>query len=180
MNTFSKPAQGMSVIGALLILAVFCFGCRNAQTKNNNFPTPKAEKSKDEKKWIPSGYSGIEIGMSTRDDVIKKFGNPVWEGEEELEGEEEDVQKALAERSGKRILLEYKNVGDMQGKTSVLIGKKDKIVQAIVLYPTMPFAKEALTSKYGNDFVELNSNEPTCSAVESPVQKVSTKKNESS
>ena len=90
------------------------------------------------------------------------------------------MQKALAAHLGKRILLEYKNVGEIDGKTSVLIGEKDKIVQAIVLYPITSFTKEAVTSKYGTDFVALNSDEPTCSAIESPSQKVSTKKNESS
>lgn len=98
----------------LLVIGICCFGCRNAQTKDNSFPTPEAKRSNDARRWIPGDYAGIEIGKSTRSDVIKKFGKPFWESEETLEGEEADVQKALAANSGKRVLLEYRNINQTE------------------------------------------------------------------
>jgi hypothetical protein len=130
----SRFSKNICTVAVIFAVSVFYFGCRNVQTQNNNFPTLKLQKSSGDRKWIPTGYAGIEIGKSTRNDVINKFGKPVWEGEEELEGEEEDVQEAIASHSGKRILLEYKDVGELEGRTSIFIGEQNKIVQAIALY----------------------------------------------
>lgn len=163
--------------GMLLIIFVFCFACQNAQTKNYNLPTTEGKIQNAAKKWIPGNYAGIEIGKSKKDDLDTKFGKPIWEGDEPLEGEEEDIQQALARNSGKRILLEYKNVGEMTGKTTVLIGEKNKIVQAIVLYPEISLTKEEFISKYSDDYVEKFSNESICAAIEKSPTEISTRKN---
>lgn len=143
----------------------------NNSAKNSSLPVTEQAKTNAARKWMPSSFSGIEIGKSTRDDLIKKFGKPVWEGDEELEGEEEEVQKALERHSGKRMLLEFKDAGGIIGKTSVMIGEKDKIVQAIDVYPATPFTKEEIISKYGGEFVEKYANDSICSAIEKPVHK---------
>lgn len=155
------------------IFFLFCSGCQNAETKINAFstptatPTPESRKSNENAiKWIPTGYAGIEIGKSTGEDVIKKFGTPIWEGEEELEGEEEDVQKEIKNNGGKRTLMEFKDVGGLDGQISVYIGENDKIVQEIVHYPKQSFSKDWLLEKYGKDFIELYGSETTCSALE--------------
>lgn len=157
-----------------LMFLMFCSGCKNAETKVNAFPiptaspTPESSKSNNDKiKWIPGSYAGIEIGKSNREDVVKKFGKPIWEGEEELEGEEEDVQKEIEKHGGKRTLLEFKDVGGLDGQISVYIGEQDKIVQEIVHYPKQAFSKEQLLEKYGNVYIELYGSETICSALES-------------
>lgn len=177
-NLLSKLIKNTFVISLVLMFSIFCFGCRDTQTINDGFPTVDLTKQNNVGKWIPGNYKGIEIGKSTRSDLIEKFGKPVWEGEEELEGEEEDVQKEIERNSGKRLLLEFKDVGGMEGKTSILIGEKDKIVQAVVLYPTMPLKKETLISEYGDDFVEKYTNETICAAVETSRQQDSRRNND--
>lgn len=169
-------------LGIFVFITIFvgCLACRTAQTQVSApteitaSPTSEPLMVGEARKWIPGSYLGIEIGKSTRKDVIKKFGKPVWEGEEELEGEEEDIQKTIERNSGKRILLEFKNVGKMEGRTSILIGEKDKVVQAVGLYPTIPFTREAIILRYGDDFVEMYSNETFCSILEKSRPKITT------
>lgn len=164
--TNAKIALRISAAGALLSIFVFSTACHNAQTKTYTSPTPETKKQADKRQWIPGVYSGIEIGKTTKEDLIGKFGKPFYEGAEALEGEDADVEKALARHSGKRILLEFKDVGGMNGKTSVFVGEKDKIVQAIALYPAKPFTREEIIERYGDAFIEKLSNESICSAVE--------------
>jgi hypothetical protein len=126
----------------VFIVSAFCFGYRNAQTKSCSFVTPELRKSSDTRKWIPGSYEGIEIGKSTRKDAIEKFGKPVWEGEEEIDAEEEYLQKELERHGGKRFMLEYRDVKGFDGGITILYGERDKIVRAISIYQKVPLAKD--------------------------------------
>lgn len=158
-------------IAALITLFVFCFSCRsaktqiNSQTKTNSASATESQKSGESRKWIPGSYEGIEVGKSIRDDVIKKFGKTVWEGEEVIEGEKEDLQKEYKKYGGKRFMLEYRDAEKFDGAVTILYGEKDKIVRAISIYPKEPMLKDSVIKKYGEDFVELNSNERNCLAI---------------
>ena len=178
MNAVNSNFNVKLCFAIVAMFLVFNSGCENAKTQVNTFstptvtptasPTPESIKSNDVGiKWIPGSYAGIEIGKSNRETVIEKFGKPIWEGEEELEGEEADVQNEIEKHGGKRTLMEYKDVGGLEGQISVYIGEKDKIVQEIVHYPKQPFLKEWLVEKYGKVYVELFGSETVCSALES-------------
>lgn len=169
-----------------IFIAIFicCLACRNAQTEISSqpkiavSPTAESQKVSENRKWIPGSYESIEIGKSTRKDVIEKFGNPIWEGEEELEGENKDIQKQLADHNGKRFMLEYRNIEVFDGRITFLYGERDKIIRAISLYPKDSFSKEVMIKKYGDDFIELNSNEKICSAINSSRKASLAKKDE--
>lgn len=163
----------------IIVVVIFLcgFGCRNSEIKinalstsegqsSNTVASPTPEKQLPEIKWIPSGYFGIKIGKSTRDNVVKKFGTPSWEGEEQIEAEPEDIQEHIEKHGGRRIMLEYKNVGGFEGRVTVFYSEKSKIVNEILLYPEQPISKEWLTSKYGKNFIELYNDERICSALE--------------
>ncbi len=173
-----KSAKKVSIAVVILIISIFIVDCRNAQIRVDSFPTPALQKSIEARKWISTGYSDIELGKSTRDDVVKKFGKPLAEGEEELEGEEEDVQKEIKIHSGKLIMLYYENVGEPKSTLNIYIGEHDNIVRAIVLYPNEDISKESITSKYGEDFIELGLSEPICLATETMREKHLKKKDE--
>ena len=171
-------------ISAFVAIFICCLGCRTDQTQVNNqtkvtaLPTVELQKNGESRKWSPGSYEGIEIGKSTRQNVIEKFGKPVWEGEEEIEGEEADVQNQLEAHGGKRLMLEYRNVEKFDGGITVLYGERNQIVRAVSLYPKEPFPKEIIVKKYGEDFIALNSNEEICAAVASSREKAPMMKDE--
>ncbi len=181
----SVEAFGRNVcIVAFTIIFVCFLGCRSAQTQITVAPkvetsqTAKPQKTGEIGEWIPGNYEEIEIGKSTRKDVIEKFGKPVWEGEEQIEAEEEDVQKEIKSHGGKRLMLEHRDIEIFDGGITVLYGERDKIVRAISLNPKEPLSKEVIIKKYGNSFIELGSNDNACSAIDSTREKDSAKKNE--
>ena len=98
--------------------------------------------------WHVPTYQGLKLGKSTKADVERAFGKPVWSGHpiyEEPEGEVKD-----------ELLYEYQNVGGFDGRTSVYLDAHNGVVKAVSLYPSeqRPMSLEQAMEKYGSEYVE--------------------------
>ena len=106
--------------------------------------------------WRVPTYQGLKLGKSTKADVERAFGKPVWSGHpiyEEPEGEVED-----------ELLYEYENVGGFNGRTSVYLDARSGVVKAISLYPNYqrPISLEQTIEKYGRGYIERRSKLGPC------------------
>lgn len=145
-----------------LVLLVFQFGCQVAQTQENSSqvlttPTPLLP-PKVSRQWKPGVYHGIVTGQSTREDVIRKFGKPEWEGERV--GIEEEYQ------SDETVFtMIYKNIGGMSGETEVGYVKKGKIVESIIIFPDKNLTERDIIAKYGDNYLRVESPNDICAVI---------------
>jgi len=107
-------------------------------------------------RWHVPNYQGLGLGKSTKADVERAFGKPLWAGHpiyEELEGEVKD-----------EILYEYENVGGFYGRTSVYLDARNGLVKAISLYPNYlkPLLFNDAIAQYGKEYVERESKLGPC------------------
>lgn len=107
----------------------------------------------DQREWHASSYQGLILGKSTKDDVERTFGKPVWAGPPE----EELIDDGEAE-----LLYEYMNVGGVVGQTTVVLGTRSNTVQAIGVYPQQPLTLQQAVTKYGKEYVERESKLGPC------------------
>jgi hypothetical protein len=106
--------------------------------------------------WHVPIYQGLKLGKSTKADVERAFGKPVWSGHpiyNEPEGEVKD-----------ELLYEYQNVGGFDGRTSVYLDARSSAVKAISLYPDYrrPISLEQAVEKYGGGYIERGSKLGPC------------------
>ena len=98
-----------------------------------------------EHKWQAGEYCGLIIGKSTKDEVRKKFGKPVWSGKPE--------EKLIAAEHEGEIWYEYVNVGGLKGRTTIVVGARSEIVKAVILYPEKMMQTQAIRL-YGSEYIE--------------------------
>jgi hypothetical protein len=108
------------------------------------------------RRWQVPTYRGFKLGKSTKADVERAFGKPVWSGHpiyEEPEGEVKD-----------ELLYEYENVGGFDGRTSVYLDARRGVVKAISLYPNYqkPLSFNDAIAQYGNEYTERGSKLGPC------------------
>ena len=155
----------------IIALLMSFIACQTAKTqietqsesaKEVSYPTPLAKN----RKWIPGSYEGLELGKSTKSDAVKKFGKIHWEGDEPLEGTDEENKKVLKAYGGKLQIVEFDNPTGFKGRITVVVRKKDGIIQTIMIYPEKFYSKESVGKKYGNNYIELSEKALTpCSAI---------------
>jgi hypothetical protein len=107
-------------------------------------------------RWHVPTYEGMTLGKSTRADIERAFGKPIWSGPpiyEEPEGEVKD-----------EILYEYENVGGFYGRTSVYLDVRSGVIKAITLYPNYqrPITLEEAIKLYGGGYIERESGLGPC------------------
>ena len=106
--------------------------------------------------WHVPTYQKLKLGKSTKVDVERAFGKPVWSGHpiyEEPEGEVKD-----------ELLYEYENVGGFNGRTLVYLDARSGVVKAISLYPNdqRPISLEQVIEKYGREYIKRGSKLGPC------------------
>jgi hypothetical protein len=98
----------------------------------------------------------MTLGKSTKADVERTFGKPIWSGHpiyEESVGQVKD-----------EILYEYENVGGFYGQTSVHLDVRSGVIKAITLYPNNqePITLEEAIKLYGGGYIERDSRLGPC------------------
>lgn len=106
--------------------------------------------------WHSPAFHGLTTGKSTKADVRRVFGQPLWEGA--AENEELDGGEA-------QLLYEYIDVGGMRGRTSIYFNARTGVIESISLYPQQLFLKHIL-AKYGSDYFERASKLGPCPTAE--------------
>jgi hypothetical protein len=99
------------------------------------------------RRWHAPTYRGITLGRSTRADVRRVFGKPIWSGHPEDEYDN-SVLSMLRD--------EFENVAGFRGRTAVNIRGRGRVVESIELYPP-PDAQpifEEVAAEFGTDYVE--------------------------
>lgn len=126
--------------------------CASTATQNNPLPSrvisgDTQERATQQHQWQAPTYQGLFLGSSTKADVERAFGKPVWSGTPEKEPTDDTDEDEL--------LYEYKDVGGIKGRTSIFLNAGSGVVKAISIYPEQLPAKKAI-KRYGGNFVEMN------------------------
>ncbi len=66
-----------------------------------------------------------------------------------------------------RYLFNILGLKVLGGSLDITIGKESKILKAIVIYPEETFTKKAIISKFGSEFIEIESWQSMCSGANS-------------
>ncbi|MEK6324768.1 MAG: hypothetical protein AABN33_24260 [Acidobacteriota bacterium] len=94
--------------------------------------------------WRAGSYRGLRLGRSTETDVMQVFGRPAWKGPPE--------EKLIDSDPEMELLLEYRNVGGVKGRTTIVIDARTRIVKAIDVYPEHLTRGRAI-SLFGGNYV---------------------------
>jgi hypothetical protein len=94
--------------------------------------------------WRRGTYLGLTPGRSSRRDVERVFGKPLWKGNPESEPGEEPT---------KDVMYEYEDVGGLKGRTSVIFGARSGLIKVIYLYP-QKLTMEQAVARYGKDYIK--------------------------
>jgi hypothetical protein len=98
-------------------------------------------------RWRASGYKGLTPGKSTKADVKRAFGKPVWVGhpEDEYDNPVENM-----------IDYEYENVGGFEGRMAIWMKRRSGVITDILLYPSYakPLPWQKILNELGNDYIE--------------------------
>ncbi len=162
MNKPKTKFVPATVFCSAWLILVFQFGCQVAQTQVNSpqlatSPTPSPPKIA--RQWKPGVYHDIKVGESTREDVIRKFGKPEWEGERV--GIEEEYQ------SDETVFtMSYKNIGGMNGKTEFGYVKKGKVVESIMIWDNGKREIKDIVAKYGDNYLKVESPNDICAVID--------------
>jgi hypothetical protein len=150
-------ARGLSFIAATMLIGFICSGMTIKpismsvqDSKNTTGSTPQLP----QRKWHLPTYLGLVIGKSTKEDVKRRFGKPIWEGPPE--------EKLIETDSEGELLYEYVNVGDIKGQTTIVLGARTGIVKAIEIYPQQVITLQEVFKRYGNNYIERPSNLGPC------------------
>jgi hypothetical protein len=142
--------------GVFAIVGTGCNGLINDTNivVNNQKLAYKSETREARNQWKPGSYLGIKLGETTKFEVIRQFGNPIWEGNPE--------ERTFVGDTETEVLLEYEKIKDFDGRISILVGKKTNIVKAIDIYPKIPIKRSEILAKLGNDFVQVTTSDIWC------------------
>jgi hypothetical protein len=102
--------------------------------------------------WKRGTYQGLTPGQSSRQDVEKVFGKPGWEGKPEAEPGDEPTDD---------VMYDYKNVGGLKGRTSVIFDARSGLVKVIYLYP-QGLTMEQAVAQYGKHYVKRGKGLGAC------------------
>jgi len=75
--------------------------------------------------WKPGSYGGLTVGTSSESDARAAFGSPVWTGPYLFDDGDETTNF---------LVLEYEEAGGMEGRTSVIVHRGTRRIEAILLY----------------------------------------------
>ena len=107
-------------------------------------------------RWNPLGYQGLIPGKSTKADVKRKFGKPLWAGPFEEEG-----SKYKPDANKSEELYEYQDVAGFKGRITIVFDARYGRTRKIWLYP-QHLSLQQVMEKYGNSYVERASKLGPC------------------
>jgi hypothetical protein len=118
-----------------------------------------------ERQWRPAVYMGLTMGQSTRDDMLRVFGEPQWSGQ---------PADQMKDDPAPEIWYEYAYGGDFPGKLTVVTDQRSGLIKAIDLNPTN-LTKQAAIEHFGPSFIitryafdQCLGNEESAPVYESP------------
>ena len=156
VELFSTTSIAKAIIG-MALAGVTCLG---AMTRMSSRPTQELRgqatpaQQVHQGKWHTPTYLGLTVGKSTKADIERKFGEPVWSGPPEEKLVEADEEEEL--------LYEYLNVGDIVGRTTFVLGARSGVIKAIEIYPQQDVTLQEVIRKYGSSYIERPSNLGPC------------------
>jgi len=106
--------------------------------------------------WQVPTYQGLKLGEATKADVERVFGTPVWSGPFANEDDE-----LLDDADKPEMIYEYENVGNFEGRTTILMDSKTGDVKAIWLYPKQLLLAQAI-EQYGKPANERYGDKRPC------------------
>ncbi len=110
----------------------------------------KTERAKSE--WRAGTYRGLTIGKSTRPDMLRVLGQPIWSGQPGDQAKDEPNPE---------IWNEYGSIQEFLGKLTVVVDKRSNIIMRIDLYPkNMP--KEEAVKRFGYDYISTRYDFDQC------------------
>jgi len=158
MTFFFSPSVSVMfglVMTAIVLTAKTCgsAGIRDSLPQTHNINNTTGASSSAQGEWHTPTYNGLILGQSTKSDVERIFGKPIWSGlpEEELIDDDED-----------ELLYEYKNVGNVIGQLTVVLGARSKLVKAVDIYPQQSITIRQIVEQYGDKYIERESELGPC------------------
>jgi hypothetical protein len=147
----------LSAIAVTLTLAIF--GCGKTVTDSSSMPIQDTNSVITKTTQLPqaalniSSYCGITLSTSTKIQVERLFGKPIWSGEPERE--------EVNENSEEELLYEYEDICDVKGRTSIFFNARTGIVRSISVYPKQLSLKQVI-ERYGDEYIKRDRNLGPC------------------
>jgi hypothetical protein len=107
---------------------------------------PQARHTDANEEWGQATFHGLVVGKSTAADVLRTFGKPSWKG---------GVQELIVPSDKEEIQYQYNGVADVNGDVYVVLGKRSRVVTAILFYPKK-MTHDDVIAKFGSGYEESN------------------------